>query len=394
MKLIGIYLRARPGMGGTYQYNLSILSAAESINDSNIRFLVAYSSEHWGNVLKQFKLDSIYIKSSLFSRISANIWGLLKLPVALWRKLAPFLHPLTRSFLKQKCDLWIFPSQDSLSYWIPVKSVCTIHDLMHRYEPSFSEAASTYQRYLREFHYKSIVKWNAGVLVDSKTGKQQVLESYGPDESKIFPLPYIPPAYIHQDVSSEDIKNVRSKYDLAEKFFFYPAQFWKHKNHSHLIRAMKLALQECPDMFLVLSGGMKNNYTSAIKLIDSLGIKDKVINIGYISDNDVPILYHSAIALIMPTYFGPTNIPPLEAMACRCPVAVSDIYGMREQLGDAALYFDPDSVDDISNVMVRLWTMPELRAQLIKKGTRLSQDWCLATFSDRLKTIINKLTRT
>ena len=93
----------------------------------------------------------------------------------------------------------------------------------------------------------------------------------------------------------------------------------------------------------------------------------------------------------MPTYFGPTNIPPLEAMACRCPVAVSRIYGMEEQLGDAALYFNPGSIDDISENMINLWINPDLCAELIKKGTKKTQSWGIKTFSMRLEEIINDL---
>ncbi len=391
MKLVGIYLRARPHMGGTYQYNLSILSAAESINNNDIKFLVAYSNNHWGEILKQFRLDSIYIKSSFFSRMSANIWGILRLPVVLWRNIAPLFHPLTRAFLKQRCDLWIFPSQDSLSYWIPVKSVCAIHDLMHRYEPGFSEVSSLYQKIFRETHYKSLVKWNSGILVDSETGKQHVIESYNADKEKIYPLPFMPPAYIYQDVSKDDINRVTGKYDLPDKFFFYPAQFWKHKNHNKLIHAMKMSLETCPDMFLVLSGGKKNNYSNIMKLIAALGLENKILNIGYIPDDEVPVIYHCAHALIMPTYFGPTNIPPLEAMACRCPVAVSRIYGMEEQLGDAALYLNPGSIEDISENMVNLWINPDLCAELIKKGTKKTQSWNIKAFSMRLEEIINDL---
>lgn len=392
MKRIGIYLRARPGMGGTYQYNLSMLSAAEHIQNDDMKFIVGYSDRHWEPVLQPFGLDAVYIKSSFFSRMSANLWGLLKLPMRLWRWLAPRLHPLTRSFRKLQCDLWIFPSQDSLSYFIPVPAACSIHDLMHRYEPSFSEAASWYQRYIRETHYKTLVRWNRGILVDSETGKQQVMDSYGVDGSKIFPLPFLPPAYIYRTVSQDEIDQAREKYRLPQRFLFYPAQFWVHKNHLNLVEAMHRAQADCPDLYFVFSGGMKNNYADVMKRINALGLQHKVSNIGYIANEEVPVLYRAAEALVMPTYFGPTNIPPLEAMACDCPVAVSGIYGMKEQLGDAALYFNPDSVEEIARVITELWNNADLRQQLIEKGREKTRHWNIDAFSARLEDIVKTLT--
>jgi glycosyltransferase involved in cell wall biosynthesis len=78
--------------------------------------------------------------------------------------------------------------------------------------------------------------------------------------------------------------------------------------------------------------------------------------------------------MVMPTFFGPTNIPPLEAFATGCPAAVSNIYGMPEQIGEAALFFDPVSDAEISGALLRLWTDDALCEELSARGlTRLAQ---------------------
>ena len=82
----------------------------------------------------------------------------------------------------------------------------------------------------------------------------------------------------------------------------------------------------------------------------------------------MPEFYRRARAMVMPTFFGPTNIPPLEAFALGCPVAVSNIYGIPEQVGDAALLFDPNSVEEIADCIERLWQDDALCASLISKG--------------------------
>ena len=89
--------------------------------------------------------------------------------------------------------------------------------------------------------------------------------------------------------------------------------------------------------------------------MDQLGLAENVHFLGYVPEAHMPGLYRRARALVMPTFFGPTNIPPWEAIALGCPVAVSDIDGMRDQMGDAALFFDPTSVPEMAQVMERLW---------------------------------------
>ena len=94
----------------------------------------------------------------------------------------------------------------------------------------------------------------------------------------------------------------------------------------------------------------------------------------------------------MPTYYGPTNIPPLEAFSVGCPVAISGIYGMPEQVGDAALLFNPDSVDEIASSIRRLWTDDKLCAELSEKGSKKAAQWGQKQFNERLRGIIAGLT--
>lgn len=388
MLKVGIFLRAREEMGGTLQYNLGLLAAARLLPPERYRIVVASTGDTWQARLQDDGLVHVPVGRALASRASAELWGRLRLPVSLWRTLAPYWHPLTRLLMRQQCHVWIFPSQDSMAYWIPVTSLCAIHDLMHRYEPEFEESASPAEYRSREYHYANLARWCDGILVDSPTGADHVAESYGADRRRLHPLPYIPPDYIYRAVTDADKHSVRERYRLPERFFFYPAQFWKHKNHELLLYGLHRNLAEYPDMQLVFSGGRKNNYGFVTALVDQLGLGDRVRFIGYVPDDDLTVLYHCARALLMPTFFGPTNIPPLEAMACGCPVAVSRIYGMPEQLGDAALYFDPRSVDDISRVMAALWSDEALCDQLRERGRVRSGAWGMHEFSHRLGEII------
>jgi glycosyltransferase involved in cell wall biosynthesis len=90
--------------------------------------------------------------------------------------------------------------------------------------------------------------------------------------------------------------------------------------------------------------------------------------LGFVSREDLIALYTGAFALSYVTYFGPENLPPLEAFACGCPVVASNVPGSVEQYGDAAICVDPSNPDQIALAIKKLDDDPELRASLIAKG--------------------------
>jgi glycosyltransferase involved in cell wall biosynthesis len=102
---------------------------------------------------------------------------------------------------------------------------------------------------------------------------------------------------------------------------------------------------------LVLCGSDKGNLKYINTTIHKLGLTDFVLFLGFISNEEMYALYYNATALIMASWFGPTNMPPIEAMEIGCPVICSDIAGHSEILGDAALYFDPFDDNSLIHAM-------------------------------------------
>src|SRR5262249_29771213 len=117
----------------------------------------------------------------------------------------------------------------------------------------------------------------------------------------------------------------------------------------------------------------ESTFRNVFETATRYGIADQLTILGYIPDADIASIYAEATALVMPTFFGPTNIPISEAWALGCPVLTSDIRGIRQQSGDAALLVDPKSADDIASGIFRLWTEDGLRQQLIQAGHRRVQ---------------------
>lgn len=389
MKRIGLYLDFPPEGGGAFQYAQTVLEGLASLHPSRYEIVVAHTHLAWAAKLERFgdRLAHFQLHEGRqeFLIRTALRFGL---PLPLWRWAAPRVHAFTRRLLSQSCDLWFFPAQDVWTYAIPAPSLGVIHDLMHRHERGFPEVSSFGLFRRRERHYRRLCGHALGILVDSEIGKRQTVEAYGPSPDKIHVLPFVAPAYIY----AEDLPaGFDQRYRLPERFVFYPAQFWEHKNHIRLLRALAAIRNSVPDLHLVLAGSRKNAYARVLAEIERLRLGDRVHLLGYVHDEDMPELYRRALALVMPTFFGPTNIPPLEAMAVGCPMAVSGIYAMPEQVGDAALLFDPRSEDEIAGALLCLSTDKSLRQRLAEAGRARAAHWGQAQFNERLASILEQV---
>jgi glycosyltransferase involved in cell wall biosynthesis len=122
-------------------------------------------------------------------------------------------------------------------------------------------------------------------------------------------------------------------------------------------------------------GSNKGNENYIRKLISKLELSSQVHILGFVPQEDMIGFYQNALALAFMTFFGPDNLPPLEAFALRCPVIASKVSGAEEQLGDAALLVDPKSPDQIAEAINKLYNSPDLRKTLIELGSKRAQKW-------------------
>jgi glycosyltransferase involved in cell wall biosynthesis len=387
MKRIGIVLGSSPG-GGVYQYAQAVLDAFLKLPQDKFELIVAYSHPVWLGLIPPKRAKVIHLDESFRSRVLNRVWHTANLPMSQWRKIAPLIDPNVRMIVKEKCDLWINPSNDNWAFRAPVPALGTIHDLMHIYEPQFPEVGSPAEIREREFHFIETCRWSRGVAVDSEVGKEQLCNAYAIRPDRVFVLPYIAPRYIYDAAGSAQAE---LPYDLPTKYFFYPATFWLHKNHAGLFTATAKLRERYPEIRLVLAGAKQNGYAEAFEQVQQLGIADNVVFLGYVPDSHMYELYRRARALIMPSFFGPTNIPQLEAFVAGCPVAAAGIYGVPDQVGDAALLFDPKSADEIAACMERLWTDDALCRDLALKGKKRAHDWGPIQFCARLQEIVEAL---
>jgi glycosyltransferase involved in cell wall biosynthesis len=118
------------------------------------------------------------------------------------------------------------------------------------------------------------------------------------------------------------------------------------------------------------------------------GASDLIHVVGYVEDDLMAPLYAGSRGVLLPTFFGPTNIPILEAWAFGVPVLTSDLRGIREQCGDAAILVDPSSVEAIAEGILSLWSDERRRQRLVSAGTKRLARYGRGDYVARLSAII------
>jgi len=274
-----------------------------------------------------------------------------------------------------------------------------IHDLQHRLQPEFPEVSADGEWQAREYLFRNGARYATLLLADSEVGREDILNFYGPygvEPDQVKVLPFLPSRYLFAKTDGEERQRIRTSYQLPESYLFYPAQFWPHKNHRRIIEALGQLREEfglrIPIVFCGShTGDIRERTFDEVRSVSfQMGLDKEVWYLGYIPDEDMSALYSEAVALIMPTFFGPTNIPILEAWALDCPVLSSDIRGVREQAGQAAILVNPRSVESIADGIYKLWTDESLRQSLIERGRERLARFTSHDYRQRLISIIEE----
>ncbi len=247
----------------------------------------------------------------------------------------------------------------------------TVWDIGHLDLPFFPEMHEKSEFTHRENYFNRHLKRATKIVVESEAGAQNLKDLYNVKLSKTILLPNFPGGVVDTHVDEKFKNEILQQYGLATKqFLFYPAQFWAHKNHTLIFKVLnELKQKHNIALKLVLSGADKGNLDYLKTYLAKFpAIQNQVVFAGFISTEAVRSLYEETLALIMPTFLGPTNMPVVEALGCNCPVICSDLAGHRTQNGDAALYFSPTSYLEATEKVKSIYENANLRNQLIEKG--------------------------
>jgi glycosyltransferase involved in cell wall biosynthesis len=249
---------------------------------------------------------------------------------------------------------------------LDIPYISTVWDLQHRTHPWFPEVSADWRWDHRELVIGRHLRRATRLITGTEVGREQIIQCYGIAAETIRILPHPTPAFA---LRSAEKMGAAKPAATEPTYMLYPAQFWPHKNHVNLLLAWRELLDRGVDApRLVLAGSDKGNRRYVERWAAKLALTDHVSMPGFVPVQDLIQLYRGAEALVYPSFSGPENLPPLEAFALGCPVMSSEFPGAREQLGDAALYFDPARPGSIADAVVRLRGDPDLRRNLIEAG--------------------------
>ena len=262
-------------------------------------------------------------------------------------------------------DVVHFPHQ--AAFLTSVKSIYQPHDLQHMHLPQFF---SRLEIKSRETQYRAFCNQASLVAMATTWGRDDILRAFGLPPEKVKVVALAPIIDRYPVLAPAELEKLRIGLRLPEAFCFYPAQTWPHKNHEMLIRAVAKLRRDGLVVPLVFSGASTPYREHLERVSEALGIASDIRWVGFVQPAQLRGLYRLARCVAVPTLFESASQPIFEALSSGVALACSNVTAGPRQVGDAALIFDPRSVDEIAAAVKRLWTEPELRRDLIERGKR------------------------
>ncbi|CAK6701999.1 glycosyltransferase family 1 protein [Synechococcus sp. CBW1107] len=240
-------------------------------------------------------------------------------------------------------------------------TVSTFHDLQVQAYPDFFPAAARRERLE---HFRQMLAKASRIAAISQFSRQEAIE-LGGDPGRIVVIPH------RMALSRRAVPMAEPPCALPSgRFFLYPANLWRHKNHELLLSAFAMARhQGLPaDLKLVCTGDGVDRLEPLRELAEQLGLAEAVLLPGFVSDAELEGLYQHALAVVFPSLYEGFGLPVIEAMARGLPVACSDTTALGEVAGEAALRFHPGHPQQIADALRQLAENPALRDRLIERG--------------------------
>jgi len=253
---------------------------------------------------------------------------------------------------------------------VGVKIITHIHDISFLAYPEFIKKTDLF--FLKMLIPRSLKRADK-IIAISKFTKSEIIKYYRISPEKIEVVyNAVSEDFLKSDYSGNELFEIRKKYNLPEEFILYIGTMQPRKNIPMLIKAFAKTEEKIPKIKLVLAGSRKaHNFDNNIdKEIEKIKMSDSIIFPGFVDEEDKSALFQLAKAFVFPSLYEGFGIPILEAMSQKIPVLASDIPVHREIAKDGALYFNPESVDEISEKLYNVLADENLRENLINLGSK------------------------
>jgi glycosyltransferase involved in cell wall biosynthesis len=343
---------------GVSEYLFNLLTALFNVDKKN-KYKLFYNSGR--DVSRKIPDFSSFQATTISTRYPNKIFNYLMQKILGWPRLDRLL----------KVDVFWLPHINFASFSRRSRQIITIHDLSFlRYPEFFSVRKNMWHKALA---IKSRLKNFDRIVAVSENTKMDIVELAGISAEKI--------EVIYSGVNSElrplkkddpRIKQVRRKYNLPQKFILYLGTLEPRKNIAGLIKAFSdlVNKREAKDYCLVIAGGWGWKWQPIIRAWQKSPARERIIFTGYVNREDKVYLYNLASLFVYPSFYEGFGLPPLEAMACGCPVITSANSSLPEVTENAAVMIDADNRGQIVAAMAEILANQSWRQELSDRGRR------------------------
>lgn len=373
--IIGYVFESSPKLGGNFQTEISTALRLKNLKSDRIEIKFFSINKNNLEILEKYNLQIKYFNKKFTNLNIIKIYEYLT--GKLIKKLFNFIFNLNKfeSFLlSNSVDLVYFNSMSSTALFLKkIDYIVSFWDMAHLDYPLFPECKENYHSIsAREYIYKTLADQSLYIITDSKEGMRKFLKRYNVEEKKLKIIYSEPSSQIlkRKKVDDNFSTEVLKKFELLnKKFIFYPAQYWAHKNHIYIIEAISLIeKKKDKELIAVFCGTDKNNLDYLKSFTKKLKIEKSIKFLDFLSEDELNELYKNSFAIVVPTYFGPTNHLPIEGFYFEKPVFYSNIWSDIEQVKDAVISIDLNNPNDLANKLLKFLSNKDLEEEFKQKS--------------------------
>ncbi len=239
-------------------------------------------------------------------------------------------------------------------------SIVTCHDIAPLFMP-----VSLLEKIGRRYLYSGI-KRSSCIIADSASSRQDVIKAYGIKPEKIVVIALGVDHDIYRPMNKNEAREKLGLTANAKIILSVSLEMWR-KNIPGAIKAFAELKKKHPEAVLIRTARLK---ASTKKLVDMLGLNDSVIVMEKINEDELSLLYNAADVLFFPSFYEGFGLPPLEAMACGCPVVAANVTSLPEVVGPAGLLVDPHDIKAMATALEQVLYDGAVRDNLIDSGLK------------------------
>ncbi|MBI4546343.1 MAG: glycosyltransferase family 4 protein [Ignavibacteriae bacterium] len=279
----------------------------------------------------------------------------------LWEQLA-----LPHKVRQYRLDVMYYPDHTTSLLMNTKASIITIHDLSFL---AFPKTFPFMTRSYKSYAVRHSVARADRIVVDSHATKTECLRLLDVPETKLEVVHNGIDKCFNRVTDVTKLHEVQKKYNLPKNFILCVSTLELRKNITTLVKAYSsLRRRHTVDHKLIVAGGKGWLYEEIFRTVHALSLETDVIFLGYVGRDDLVGLYNLADVFVYPSLYEGFGFPPLEAMACGCPVVASNSSSLPEVIGDAGLQVDCRNEDELTGAVLRVITDSEYRNTLVARG--------------------------